>query len=100
MLHSPVRTIISDHKQTFPASALRTSVNEAFQVSNLAGVTGWPASMEISVRCSTSCRVHMDCLDPSRTQNQRQQVPPGRILALKEASDIARLHIPFAVPSI
>ena len=28
-------------------AALRTSVNEAFQVSNIAGVTGWPASMAI-----------------------------------------------------
>lgn len=28
-------------------AALRTNINEAFQVSNLAGVTGWPASMEI-----------------------------------------------------
>ncbi len=28
-------------------AALRTSVNEAFQVSNIAGVAGWPAGMEI-----------------------------------------------------
>ncbi len=28
-------------------AALRTSVNEAFQVSNIAGVAGWPAGMDI-----------------------------------------------------
>ena len=28
-------------------AALRTGINEAFQVSNIAGVTGWPASMQI-----------------------------------------------------